>query len=233
MKAQGWKKYGIGVASILVSVIAILLVSGSGTAAADQLFNVFVTNTSANPVPVSGTLTVTSPAASPLAVHEANTDANGNIKVREQGTVQVGGSVSVSNLPSTQPVSGTVDVGNFPTNFPAAPTTSVIASGVTTVAQVANVGEAVTIIPQTDVSAYREVTVYAAVNLGGGSGQLCGVATFDPSGNGYEVERFGFGAPDLQLIKTFDPAPPNFEFGCENTLDHDVQITWMLVGRSG
>ena len=52
------------------------------------------------------------------------------------GSVAVSGSVSVSNLPATQPVSGTVDVGNFPSSqtvtgsvSPAAPTTPVLLRG--------------------------------------------------------------------------------------------------------
>src|SRR6516225_7868666 len=158
MELHGWKKYGLGAASMAVVVITILLVSGWGTAAADQLLNVFVTNTAAHPVPVSGTLTVTNPTAAPLAVQETNTDGNGNIKVHEQGTVQVGGSVSVSNLPGTQPVSGTVNVGNLP----AAPTTEVIASGSFTL----NLAGAVLFGPA-DVSPYRELTLYMKVTTGG------------------------------------------------------------------
>jgi hypothetical protein len=101
MTLHGWKKYGLGAASMLVLLIAILIVSGWGTAAADQLFSVFITNTAANPVPVSGTLTVTNPPASPLAIHETNTDANGNIKVHEQGTADV--NITNSSLPVGPP----------------------------------------------------------------------------------------------------------------------------------
>ena len=69
------------------------------------------------------------------------------IKVTQQGTVTVGGSVSVSNFPATQPVSGSVSVGNFPasqavtgsvavSNFPATQPVSgsvtTLPSGVTT-----------------------------------------------------------------------------------------------------
>jgi hypothetical protein len=64
--------------------------------------------------------------------------------------VQIGGSVSVSNLPGTQSVSGTVNVGNFPD----APKTVVITSGTSDLPT-----EGVVTIPQTDVSAYREVTL--------------------------------------------------------------------------
>jgi hypothetical protein len=220
MQLHGWKKYGLGAASMAVLVIAILLVGGWGTAAADQLLNVFVTNTAANPVPVSGTLTVTNPPASPLAVHETNTDVNGDIKVRQQGAVQVGGSVSVSNLPGTQPVSGTVNVGNFPANFPAAPTTAVIASGTTTFPSTVLLG-------QTDVSAYREVTLYLFVGFG--TGQTCLVFTVDPNGNLYGVDSF----QSADVTKTYDPAPPNIEVDCSNSAFSPVTYTWMLVGRTG
>jgi hypothetical protein len=80
MHTQGWKKYALGAGSTLVLAIAILLVSGWGTAAADQLFSVFVTNTAANPVPV----------------REQNLDGSGSIKVHEQGTAHV----NVTNTPS-------------------------------------------------------------------------------------------------------------------------------------
>jgi hypothetical protein len=235
MQLHGWKKYALGAASMAALVIAILLIGGWGTAAADQLFNVFVTNTSANPVPVSGTLTINNPPASPVPVNETNTDANGNIKVHEQGTVQVGGNVAVSNLPATQPVSGTVNVGNFPANFPAAPTTSVIASDVTTVEPGAF--PQTVIIPVTDVSAYREVTVYATVNNVAAApsqdGQACDVFTFNSVGHTFVVDDFKFGTTGHDLVKTYDPAPPNVLLDCANDLAVTAKITWMLVGRTG
>jgi hypothetical protein len=225
MQLHGWKKYGLGAASMAVLVITILLVSGWGTAAADQLLNVFVTNTAANPVPVSGTLTINNPPASPVAVHETNTDGNGNIKVHEQGTVQVGGSVSVSNLPSTQPVSGTVNVGNFP----AAPTTDIIASGAFTL----NLAGAVLFGPA-DVSAYRELTLYMKVTTGGAG--HCTFLTFPgafPTGNDdIEVDSVAIGNnPDV--IKTIDAVPPKIQLNCDLDGFTPVPIKWMLAGRTG
>jgi hypothetical protein len=35
------------------------------------------------------------------------------------------------------------------------------------------------------------------------------------------------------LKKTFDPAPPNIEMVCTNQSTQDVNINWMLVGRTG
>jgi hypothetical protein len=73
-------------ASLLMLVTAILFATGLGSAVGAQISSVFVTNDSANPVPVQ----------------EQRTDANGNIKVHEQGTanVNVNGIVSVA---PTQP----------------------------------------------------------------------------------------------------------------------------------
>jgi hypothetical protein len=71
-------------------------------------------------------VTTTSPQAAaqnPLLVLEQNKDANGYIKVHEQGTVPVTGTVNVGTVSGTQnvhvtntavPVSGTVEVSNFP-----------------------------------------------------------------------------------------------------------------------
>jgi hypothetical protein len=230
MKAQGWKKYALGAGSMLVLVMAILLVSGWGTAAADQLLNVFVTNTAANPVPVSGTLTVTNPPASPLAVHESNTDANGNIKVHEQGTVQVGGSVSVSNLPGTQPVSGTVNVGNFPADFPAAPKTVIISTGSGPIGLAGGV-----IVTPVDTSAYRELTLYLTVLTTGLGTVTCTFNTWPtqfPENNFFPVDSITVGT-DKFVIKTVEPAPPNLDVSCDLNGFTPVPIAWELVGRTG
>jgi hypothetical protein len=206
MRVYGLRKYGLGAASMLVLVLAILLVSGWGSAVAAQVSGVFVTNTPANPVPVSGAVTVSNlPATQPVS-----------------------GAVTVSNLPQTQPVSGTVDVGNFPGNFPAAPSTVVITSGVI---DVPNAGFA-HIIPQTDLSAYREVTLYLIISPGAGLGQSFDVETFDPNGIFYGLDGISTGT-DTEEIKTYDPAPPNIKVGDHNQSGFDVQINWMLVGRTG
>jgi hypothetical protein len=82
---QRFKKYGIGAAGMLVLVAAIVLATGSGSAVAAQITSVFVTNDAAHPVPV----------------HANNTDANGNLKVHEQGTASVQGTVNVNQVPVT------------------------------------------------------------------------------------------------------------------------------------
>lgn len=61
---------------------------------------VSVTNTSANPVPVTGTVNVGNLGATTLPVSVTNFPATQP--------------VSVSNFPATQPVSGSVNVGNLP-----------------------------------------------------------------------------------------------------------------------
>jgi hypothetical protein len=70
---QRFKKYAIGAGGMLVLVVAIVLATGSGSAVAAQISSVFVTNDAAHAVPV----------------HANNTDANGNLKVHEQGTATV------------------------------------------------------------------------------------------------------------------------------------------------
>jgi hypothetical protein len=73
MRQQRWRRYGVGAGGMLVLVTAFLLATGWGSAAAAQITSVFVTNDSANPVPVQ----------------EQRADANGNIKIHEQGTASV------------------------------------------------------------------------------------------------------------------------------------------------
>lgn len=187
--------------------------------AATPFTNVVVGNTTSNPVPVT----------------VQNTDTNGAVKVHEQGTANVAQSgdwnVGVTNTADHPvPVGGSVDVGNFPD----APTTKVIAHGVTT-APGGDVG--VVVVPDTDVSAYREVTLYLQPSTTGGSGQVCLPRTISADNSNMTLDSFQFGdATDtsgLVTIKTYNPAPPNFGMGCFNNLSQDVQDTWMLVGRTG
>src|SRR6185436_12821428 len=51
----------------------------------------------------------TAPSSPPLNVAEANKDANGNIKVHDQGVVRVTGTVDVGNSPKVQDVNVTND----------------------------------------------------------------------------------------------------------------------------
>ena len=72
-------------AGVVVCCLALGALAVPGSAVADAITQVFVTNDNAHPVPVRGV-----------------------------GSFVVGGSVKVSNLPAVQRVTGTVDVGNFP-----------------------------------------------------------------------------------------------------------------------
>jgi hypothetical protein len=85
MRLRRLKKYALGAGGMLVLVMAILLATGWGSAVAAQISSVFVTNDAAHAVPV----------------HANNTDANGNLKVHEQGTANVQGTVNVEQVPVT------------------------------------------------------------------------------------------------------------------------------------
>lgn len=102
-------RWGLSVLTMVSVATVLLLVTGWGSAMAAQITSVFVTNTSANPVPVNGSVNVGNlPATQPVSgsVNVGNTSTN---------PVPVSGSVNVGNFPSfpsTQTVNGTVTVGN-------------------------------------------------------------------------------------------------------------------------
>jgi hypothetical protein len=77
----------LGIALLVTSVVVLggTVLRPQVAAVASSISNVFVTNDSSHPVPV----------------REQNTDANGNIKVHEQGTANV--NVTNSNLSVTAP----------------------------------------------------------------------------------------------------------------------------------
>jgi hypothetical protein len=200
---------------ILAALVLSVTVFGEPIAGASIPFsNVIIGNTTTNPVPID----------------VQNTDANGNIKVHEQGTVQVGGSVSVSNFPGTQPVSGTVNVGNFPADFPAAPKTVIISTGSGPVGLAGAV-----IVPPVDTSAYRELTLYLTVLTTGLGTTTCTFYTFPtafPENNFFPVDSITVGT-DKFVIKTVEPAPPNLDLSCDLNGFTPVPIAWGLVGRTG
>ena len=108
------RKYAFTLLATASLVTVVLLVTGWDTAAADKISSVFVANTPASPVPVSGSVAVSNLPA----------------------TQAVSGTVNVGNLPSSQTVSGTVNVGNLPSSqtvngsvSPAAPATPVLLRG--------------------------------------------------------------------------------------------------------
>ena len=109
-----------------------------------------VTNESGNPIPVSGTVALDSNSLAALENISVTFPATQNVNVTNAGlsvsvsnipatqpvsgtfwptTQPVSGTVSVSNLPETQPISGSVSVSNFPATQPVslatAPTTPV------------------------------------------------------------------------------------------------------------
>jgi len=92
MRLGRWKKYAIGAGGMLVLVVALLLVTGWGTAVAAQISSVFVANTSSNPIPVQ---------------------AVGTLPVHEQGAANV----NVQNLPATQQTRDVLSAGQDPVTF--------------------------------------------------------------------------------------------------------------------
>jgi hypothetical protein len=93
------RKYALTLLATTSLVTVVLLLTGWDSAVASQISNVFVTNTSANPVPVSGSVSVSNlPATQPVS-----------------------GTVNVGNLPSSQTIDGSVS--------PAAPPAPVLLRG--------------------------------------------------------------------------------------------------------
>jgi len=78
----------------LIAPLALGLIAGLG-ALGLRAGDVLSTASTVDPMPLSNP---------PLNVAESNKDANGNIKVHEQGTVAVSGTVNVGNTPKTQDV---------------------------------------------------------------------------------------------------------------------------------
>jgi hypothetical protein len=226
-----WRYVTAGV-GFAVLVTLVLLATGWGTAVASSLSNVFITNTSANPVPVTptgtvpvheqGTPNVKVTNTTPLPVQETNTDAQGNIKVHEQGTADV----NVTDFPNTQTVNGSVNVGNFPN----APTTKVISvNGI-----IMTPGFTADVLGPVDLSAYREVTLYLVFEGGGVAVPHCEVTTSDGSQN-YTIDDFSgtTSSPDF-LVKTYDPAPPNIFMSCTDSSNtFGITGNFMLAGRTG
>src|SRR5439155_23397713 len=104
MRLRGWRQYGLGAGGMLLLVMAFMFVNGWGSAMAAQITSVFVTNDSSHAVPV----------------REQALDANGNIKVHEQGT----GNVTVVGDVRTRPA---VPTGAFSLHLDPAP--RLVASG--------------------------------------------------------------------------------------------------------
>jgi hypothetical protein len=167
----------------MVSVVTVVLfVTGWGSAVASSVTGVLVRNPVTNPV-----------------------------NVKETGTVTVGGSVGVNNLP-------------------AAPTTQVITHGS------GHVNDALPytlISPSTDLRAYRSVTVYVTFSEAQDPGQACQILTYDPDGSTYYQLASFFTGTNTDVSKTLDPAPPNMEFFCTDNTLQPFDYHFMLTGRTG
>lgn len=203
-----FRRWGLSALTMASVATLVLLVTGWGSAMAASVSSVIVAN----------------PASNPAQVHVTNTDANGNVKVAEQGTPNV----NVQNFPSSQTVSGSVSVSNFPD----APTTSQIAGDETLV----SAGTSAILVPPTDVSRYREVTLYLGtptVKGGAGADVSCVVLT-GTAPLQFLLDRFSATGVGTIAIKTYEPAPPDVRINCDN-LDttNDVTLDWMLAGRTG
>ena len=215
-------RWGATVVTMISVTTVVLLVTGWGSAVAANVSSVFVANQPSNPVPVRqqgiADVKVTNSAAIP--VQEANTDANGDVKVHEQGTAQVS-------------QSGTWDVGITGTpSVKSGDTASVLgqSGGCTAVGP----GQRPTLnASNEDVSAYREVTLYL---------QFCGgdfntdtelvSATDDGSPNVF----FAFDDFDPQsgkIVKTYDPAPATLLIELWNNSTTSVtDVEYTIIGRN-
>jgi len=211
-------RWGLTVLTMASVGTLVLLVTGWGSAVAAQVQSVIVANTATDPAQVHE--------AGTAMVNVTNADANGNIKVAEQGTPNV----NVQNFPSSQTVNGSVGVSNFPD----APATSVIGDDVTALTL-----KPLRLIAVANLSAYREVTLYIRTeepnNNAAGN---CDVITDIPKTElGFPVDSFSFYS--TTTIKTYDPAPPNIQVSC--TLNNvpggpaviSRNVYWMLTGRTG
>lgn len=108
---------------------------------------------------------------------------NVNLAGNSFGTLTVGGSVSVSNFPATQPVSGTVAVSNFPATQPVSGTVAATQSGTWTV-QPGNTAN--TTAWKVDGSAVTQpVSGTVTANQGGAPWSVSGSGTFTTSDNHY------------------------------------------------
>ncbi|HEY2353797.1 MAG TPA: hypothetical protein VGH79_02715 [Gaiellaceae bacterium] len=107
--------------------------------------------------------------------------------------------------------------------------TSQIASGATVVPA----GNLATLIPLTDVSLYRDVTLYLYALDGKNSiVEQCFVQTQDSHAQVYNLDEFATGGIGTLAVKSYDPAPPNIKVSCNNTNTSDVTVHWELAGRN-
>ena len=203
---------------------------GVVAAANTAMQSVLVTNTTANPVPVSvlGTPTVGLAAGTSVTV--------GNLPA----TQPVSGTVEVGNLPATQPVSGSVSVSNLPTTQ--AVTGNVGITGTTVVIHrspnVHGSGDSLLrgdndIIPGLDTSAYRSVVIYLFTTP---LATECHAFTEDPwlPGPLFDLTPAfpGQTADHRAAVVILDPAPPYLQLTCTNNASSVGQYWVMVTGRT-
>jgi hypothetical protein len=107
--------------------------------------------------------------------------------------------------------------------------TSEIASGATVVPA----GNVADLFPRTDLSLYRDVTLYLSALSGKSSVvEQCVVQTQDSHAQVYKIDQFTTAGIGTLAVKAYDPAPPNIKVSCNNTNASDVTVHWDLAGRT-
>jgi len=215
-------RWGLSVLTMASVATLVLLVTGWGSALASSVSSVIVANTTSNPANVheAGTANVKVTNTTPVPVQETNTDTNGNIKVHEQGTANV----SVTGTPTVQTDGATV-----------------IANGSTQVAQGSGInlsggtesGDA----RFTDVSAYRDVTLFLRLGCQGGPSDLSSTDvpafTGNPQSGFLLPQQFDSIVPTSEFsVHTFSPAPATIWLNFDNNSPDQCTVEYVLVGRN-
>jgi hypothetical protein len=116
----------------------------------------------------------------------------------------------------------------------ASATTSEIASGATALAAGGTTGDNAPLFSLTDVSQYRQVSLYLSGLDGKNSvNEDCVVTTQDSKGQLFLLDRFTTSGVGTIAVKAYDPAPPKIEVQCTNQNADAVTIHWELAGRTG
>ena len=236
------RRWGLTVVTMVSVATVVLLVTGWGSAVAASVSSVIVANPASNPANVKVTNTT------PLSVQESNTDTNGNIKVHEQGTANVNvtntsvpvhdtntdtngnikvheqgiANVNVTGTPTVQTEGATVIANGF---------IHVPANGVQNLSGGTESGDS----RFTDVSAYREVTLYLREGCGTGDVGSTDVAAFtgNPQTGFLLVQQFDDIVPTSEFTThTFSPAPATIWLEYANNSTEQCALEYVLVGRN-
>lgn len=206
------RRWGLTVVTMVSVATVVLLVTGWGSAVAASVSSVIVANPASNPANVKVTNTT------PLSVQESNTDTNGNIKVHEQGIANV----NVTGTPTVQTEGATVIANGF---------IHVPANGVQNLSGGTESGDS----RFTDVSAYREVTLYLREGCGTGDVGSTDVAAFtgNPQTGFLLVQQFDDIVPTSEFTThTFSPAPATIWLEYANNSTEQCALEYVLVGRN-